>query len=165
MPSGASAQTVHRPTAALASRFWHHWIHSLPKLYYQEIMVSLPVVVRILVLLFSRHRTVRKAHAVPYVKHTDPSERSLMLNVHFHPVLRLVMSNDRCPLILYVVLKGWRKILQCYSNLYVCTVHQWRIKHFIIQQMHKYIIRRYTYNYYKIFKIAPTRFVSQGIHH
>jgi len=25
-----------------------------------------------------------------------------------------------------------------------------RLKHFIIQQMHKYIIRRYNYNYYKI---------------
>jgi len=34
--------------------------------------------------------------------------------------------------------------------LHVCTVHQWRLKHFIIQQMHKYIIRRYNYNYYKI---------------
>jgi len=28
-----STQTVHRPTAALPSGFWHHWIHSLPKLY------------------------------------------------------------------------------------------------------------------------------------
>jgi len=28
-----SAQTVHRPTAAVPSRFWHHWIHSTPKLY------------------------------------------------------------------------------------------------------------------------------------
>ena len=27
--------------------------------------------------------------------------------------------------------------------LHVCTVHQWRLEHFIIQQMHKYIIRRY----------------------
>jgi len=27
-----------------------------------------------------------------------------------------------------------------------------RLKHFIIQQMHKYIIRRHNYNYYKIFK-------------
>ena len=26
------------------------------------------------------------------------------------------------------------------------------LKHFIIQQMHKYIIRTYNYNYYKIFK-------------
>jgi hypothetical protein len=26
------------------------------------------------------------------------------------------------------------------------------LKHFIIQQMHKYIIRRYNKNYYKIFK-------------
>ena len=26
-------------------------------------------------------------------------------------------------------------------NLHVCTVHQWWLKHFIIQQMHKYIIR------------------------
>ena len=31
--SGASAQTVQRPTAALPSGFWHHWMHSLPKLY------------------------------------------------------------------------------------------------------------------------------------
>ena len=31
--SGASAQTVQRPTAALPSGVWHHWIHSLPKLY------------------------------------------------------------------------------------------------------------------------------------
>ena len=38
-------------------------------------------------------------------------------------------------------------------NLLVCTVHQWRLKHFIIQQMHKYIIRRYNYNHYKIFKM------------
>ena len=54
------------------------------------------------------------------------------------------------------------------SCVHVCTVHQWRLKHFIIQQMHKYIIRRYNYNYYKIFKIfniAPTCFGSQGIHH
>ena len=28
-------------------------------------------------------------------------------------------------------------------NLHICTVHQWRVKHFIIQQMHKYIICRY----------------------
>ena len=27
--------------------------------------------------------------------------------------------------------------------LHVCTVHQWRLKHFIIQRMHKYIICRY----------------------
>ena len=39
------------------------------------------------------------------------------------------------------------------------------LKHFIIHQMHKYIIRRYNQNYYKIFKIAPTCFGSQGIHH
>jgi hypothetical protein len=39
------------------------------------------------------------------------------------------------------------------------------LKHFIIQQLHKYIIRRYNYNYYKIFKTAPTCFGSQGIHH
>jgi hypothetical protein len=42
------------------------------------------------------------------------------------------------------------------------------LKHFIIQQMHKYIIRRYNQNYYKIFKIfkiAPTCFGSQGIHY
>ena len=31
--------------------------------------------------------------------------------------------------------------------------------------MHKYTIRSYNWNYYKIFKIAPTRFGSQGIHH
>ena len=31
--------------------------------------------------------------------------------------------------------------------------------------MHKYIIRKYKYNYYKLFKIAPTCFGSQGIHH
>jgi len=31
--------------------------------------------------------------------------------------------------------------------------------------MHKYIIRIYNQNYYKIFKIAPTCFGSQGIHH
>ena len=31
--------------------------------------------------------------------------------------------------------------------------------------MHKYIIRRYNYNYYKIFKIAPTYFRSKEIHH
>jgi hypothetical protein len=49
--------------------------------------------------------------------------------------------------------------------LHVCTMHQRRLKHFIIQQMHKYIIHRYNYNYYKIFKIAPTCFGSQGIHH
>jgi len=29
------------------------------------------------------------------------------------------------------------------GNLHVCTVHQRQLKHFIIQQMHKYIIRRY----------------------
>jgi len=26
------------------------------------------------------------------------------------------------------------------EDLRVCTVHQWRLKHFIIQQMHKFII-------------------------
>jgi len=31
--SGASAQTVQRPTAAPPSGFGLHWIHSLPKLY------------------------------------------------------------------------------------------------------------------------------------
>jgi len=40
-----------------------------------------------------------------------------------------------------------------------------RLKHFIIQQMHKYIFRRCNSNYYKIFKIAPKYFGSQGIHH
>jgi len=52
------------------------------------------------------------------------------------------------------------------TSLHVCTVHKWRLKHFIIQQMHKYIIRRYNWNYYKIFKIfkiPPTGFGSQGI--
>jgi len=28
-----STQTVHRPTAALPSGFWHHWIYSLPIFY------------------------------------------------------------------------------------------------------------------------------------
>ena len=44
--SGASAQTVLRPTAALPSGFWHHWIHSLTKLYTaagSEIAVGLRV--------------------------------------------------------------------------------------------------------------------------
>jgi len=27
------------------------------------------------------------------------------------------------------------------KNLHVCTVHQWRLKHFIIQQMHKCVVR------------------------
>jgi len=39
------------------------------------------------------------------------------------------------------------------------------LKHFIIQQIHNYIIHRYNYIYYEIFKIAPTCFGSQGIHH
>ena len=39
------------------------------------------------------------------------------------------------------------------------------LKQFIIQQMHKYIFHRYNWNYYKIFKIAPTCFGSQGIYH
>ena len=30
-----------------------------------------------------------------------------------------------------------------FVDLHVCTVHQWRLKHFVIQQMHKYIIRTY----------------------
>ena len=30
-----------------------------------------------------------------------------------------------------------------FKNLHVCTVHQWQLKHFIIQQMHKYIFCRY----------------------
>jgi len=50
-------------------------------------------------------------------------------------------------------------------DVHVCAVHQLRLKHFIIQQMHKCIIRRYNQNYYKIFKIAPTCFGSQGIRH
>jgi len=28
-------------------------------------------------------------------------------------------------------------------DLHVCTMHQWQLKHFIIQQMCKSIIRRY----------------------
>jgi len=32
---------------------------------------------------------------------------------------------------------AWLKFV----HLHVCTVHQWLLKHFIIQQMHKYIIR------------------------
>jgi len=34
-------------------------------------------------------------------------------------------------------------LLSLVTYLYVCTVHQWRLKHFIIQQMNKYLIRRY----------------------
>ena len=44
--SGASAQTVQRPTVVLPSGFWRHWIHSLPKLYTAtgtEIVVGLGV--------------------------------------------------------------------------------------------------------------------------
>ena len=33
MSSGASGQTVQRPTVGLRSGFWRHWIHSIPKLY------------------------------------------------------------------------------------------------------------------------------------
>ena len=49
----------------------------------------------------------------------------------------------------------------------VCEKYKiiFRLKHFIIQQMHKYIFRRCNSNYYKIFKIAPKYFGSQGIHH
>ena len=44
-------------------------------------------------------------------------------------------------------------------NLHVCTVHQWRIKHFIIQQMHKYtVIPRLT----KIIRSGIT-FVSRNL--
>jgi len=39
------------------------------------------------------------------------------------------------------------------------------LEHFIIQQMHKYIIIRYNYTYYKIFQIAPTCFGSHIIYH
>jgi len=38
----------------------------------------------------------------------------------------------------------WRKFTKLWTkidNLHVCTVHQWWLKHFIIQQMHKYTIR------------------------
>ena len=44
--SGASAQTVQRPTVAIPSVFWRHWIHSIPKLYTAagtEIVVGLGV--------------------------------------------------------------------------------------------------------------------------
>jgi hypothetical protein len=44
----------------------------------------------------------------------------------------------------------------------------YKLKYFIIQQMNKYIIGRCNQIYYKIlkiFKIAPTYFGSQGIHH
>ena len=54
--------------------------------------------------------------------------------------------------------KIWRRSY-CF---HVCTLHQWQ--NFIIQQMHKYVIRRYNTNY-KIFKSAPTYFGSQRIHH
>jgi len=40
----------------------------------------------------------------------------------------------------YVNLKS--RVTRVLHNLHVCTVHQWRLKHFI-QLMHKYIIRRY----------------------
>jgi len=59
------------------------------------------------------------------------------------------------------------KGLHCYScafaKLRKATIKLCHV--FIIQQMHKYIIRRYNLNYYKIFQIAPTCFGSQGIHH
>jgi len=35
-----------------------------------------------------------------------------------------------------------------------------RLKHFIIQQIHKYIIRGHIYNYYKIFKIFKNAFLN-----
>ena len=45
-------------------------------------------------------------------------------------------QNDNCDLN-----KNRRENMK--NFLHVCTVQQWRLKHFIIQQMHKYIIRRY----------------------
>ena len=45
----------------------------------------------------------------------------------------------------YVILHGKSFIV----NLHVCTVHQWRLKHFIIQQMRKYIIRK-SYVYWTV---------------
>jgi len=35
------------------------------------------------------------------------------------------------------------RIINRLSCLHVCAVHQWRLKHFFVQQMHEYIIRRY----------------------
>jgi len=43
---------------------------------------------------------------------------------------------------------SWRKYNGNFF-LRVCTVYQWQLKQFIVQQMHKYIILRYNYNYYK----------------
>jgi len=44
-------------------------------------------------------------------------------------------------------------ILPAYSihRLFIAQKYKRSLKHFIIQQMHKYIIRRYNLSYYKIF--------------
>jgi len=55
---------------------------------------------------------------------------------------------------LLIIISKQRVVLDCIFLL----------KHFIIQQMHKYIIRGYNY-IIKYFKIVPTCFRSQGIHH
>jgi len=53
----------------------------------------------------------------------------------------MLVSYTVCVTICCVLWYDCFVIFQC---LHVCTVHQWRLKHFIIQQMHKYIIRRYS---------------------
>jgi len=62
--------------------------------------------------------------------------------------------------------KGYHKktslILLLWFFFHVCAVHHWHT--LIIRLMHKYIIRRYNWNY-KIFKSAPACFGSQRIHH
>jgi len=52
-----------------------------------------------------------KVHPVYYLQNTGSCAFSLLPTVHLHPVFRLIMTNDRCPLILHFVLTCRRNIL------------------------------------------------------
>ena len=71
---------------------------------------------------FSKHRNVPQVHPTSYFKHTGCSDCSLLLTVCQHPVLRLIMNNDRCPLILHVILTCRRKL----HNFILLFVRKWK---------------------------------------
>ena len=78
----------------------------------------------------------------------------------------LFSSLSYCLWTINMLVLPFESVLQTVKNcLHVCTVHQWRLKYFIVQQMHKYITRRYNQNYYKIFKNCSSIFWIKGIHH
>jgi len=56
-------------------------------------------------------------------------------------ILKNVMQFIKLTYLKPNILKLTCNLVNTVSSLHVRTVHQWRLKHFIIQQMYKYIIR------------------------